>query len=87
MLKLFMNKLGISENYIGKEIGFLFGGKLMNPFSTNLVGNELQDGMLVTVFDQNGVIGAWKYNLCGFYFLETNNKDNKMNIYNIIHIL
>ena len=30
----------------------------MNPFSTNLVGNELQDGMLVTVFDQNGVIGA-----------------------------
>ena len=58
MFKLFINKLGISENYIGKEIAFLFGGKLMNPFSTNLVGHELQDGMFITVFDQNGVIGA-----------------------------
>jgi hypothetical protein len=58
LFKLFVNRLGVSEKYIGKEICFLLGGKLMDPFSEKLAETELQDGMMITVFDQNGVIGA-----------------------------
>ena len=58
MFKLFVKKLKVDEKYIGKEIQFLIGAKLINPFSKNIVEKEFQDGMLITVFDQNGVVGA-----------------------------
>ena len=58
MFKLFAKRLKVEEKYIGKEIQFLLGGKLLDPFSKNIVEHEFQDGMLITVFDQNGVVGA-----------------------------
>ena len=58
MLKRFTDRIGVQEYYINKGLTFLFNGQNMIPFFNNLVGNQFKDGMLITVFDQNGVIGA-----------------------------
>ena len=58
MLKLFTEKIGIQDFYINKGLTFLFNGQNMLPYFNHLVGDQFKDGMLITVFDQNGVIGA-----------------------------
>ena len=58
MLKLFTEKIGIQDFYINKGLTFLFNGQNMLPYFNYLVGDLFKDGMLITVFDQNGVIGA-----------------------------
>ena len=58
MLKRFTDRIGIDGSYINKGLTFLFNGQNMLPFFNYLVGNQFKDGMLITVFDQNGVIGA-----------------------------
>ena len=58
MLKMFTDRIPIDENYINNGLTFLFNGQNMLPFFNNLVGDQFKDGMLITVFDQNGVIGA-----------------------------
>lgn len=58
MLKRFTDRIGVPEVYINQGLTFLFNGQNMLPFFNNLVGNQFKDAMLITVFDQNGVIGA-----------------------------
>ena len=58
ILKAYMNKLQLSENYIGDQVIFLFSGHQLDKNSTNIIGNKYQDHMLITVIDQGGVIGA-----------------------------
>ena len=58
ILKAYMNKLQLSENYIGDQVIFLFSGNKLDKNSTNIIGNKYKDHMLITVIDQGGVIGA-----------------------------
>ena len=58
ILKAYMNKLQLSENYIGDQVIFLFSGHQLDKNSTNIIGNKYKDHMLITVIDQGGVIGA-----------------------------
>ena len=58
MLKMFTDRMGIQELYINNGLIFLFNGQNLIPYCNALVGQIFKDGMLVTVFDQNGVIGA-----------------------------
>ena len=58
ILKAYMNKLQLSENYIGDQVIFLFSGNQLDKNSTNIIGNKYKDHMLITVIDQGGVIGA-----------------------------
>ena len=58
ILKAYMNKLQLSENYIGDQVIFLFSGHQLDKNSTNIIGNKYNDHMLITVIDQGGVIGA-----------------------------
>ena len=58
ILKAYMNKLQLSENYIGDQVIFLFSGHQLDKNSTNIIGNKYKDHMLITVIDQGGIIGA-----------------------------
>ena len=58
MIKLYMNKLQLSEGYIGNQVIFLLNGQQMDYNSDKKIGNVLKNYMLITVFDQGGVIGA-----------------------------
>ena len=53
-----MNKLQLSEGYIGNQVIFLLNGQQMDYNSDKIIGNVLNNNMLITVFDQGGVIGA-----------------------------
>ena len=57
LIKKYMNKIGLSENYIGKDIIFLFNGGKMDINSEETI-KKYQDFFAITVFDQNNVIGA-----------------------------
>ena len=53
-----MNKLQLSEGYIGNQVIFLLNGQQMDYNSNKKIGDVLKNQMLITVFDQGGVIGA-----------------------------
>jgi hypothetical protein len=58
-LKQYMNKIQLSESYIGTQIVFLFNGRKLDhesnePIKTFKIGNSSK----ITVFDQGNVIGA-----------------------------
>ena len=57
LIKKYMNKIGLSENYIAKDIIFLFNGGKMDINSEETI-KKYQDFFAITVFDQNNVIGA-----------------------------
>ena len=57
LVKKYINKIGISETHIGKDIIFLFNGGKLEPYSEETI-NGFQDFSSITVFDQNNVIGA-----------------------------
>ena len=60
-LKEFVKKINLPESVIGKDLIFLFNGSQLDCNSKQLVGT-LPDMAAITVFDQNNVIGAKKYN-------------------------
>ena len=60
LIKKYMNKIGLSENHIGKDIIFLFNGGKMDTNSEETI-KKYQDFSTITVFDQNNVIGAQNY--------------------------
>ena len=57
LIKKYVNKIGISESFIGKEIIFLFNGEKMNTDSDDLIIN-FPNLAVITVVDQNNIIGA-----------------------------
>ena len=57
LIKQFIKKIGISESHIGTNIIFLFNGEKMNPFSGDTL-YSFPDVSVITVVDQNNVIGA-----------------------------
>ena len=59
LLEKYMAKLNLPLNYLGKEIQFLFNGQIISPYSNKLIGNEFKNNVVITVFDQGSVIGAF----------------------------
>ena len=57
LIKQYIKKINISENHIGKDIIFLFNGEKMNPHSEKTL-QDFPFFAVITVFDQNNVIGA-----------------------------
>ena len=53
----YVNKIGLGENVIDKEIIFLFNGAKIDTKSTDNIG-RFPDFASVTVIDQNNIIGA-----------------------------
>ena len=53
----YVNKIGLGENVIDKEIIFLFNGAKIDTKSTDNIG-RFPDFASVTVIDQNSIIGA-----------------------------
>ena len=58
-LKLYMNKIQLSENYIGNQIVFLFNGRKLDHESNEPIKTfKIVNSSKITVFDQGNVIGA-----------------------------
>ena len=57
LVEKYIERIGIGKNHIGKDIIFLFNGGKMDPFSEDNLQN-FPDLAIITVFDQNNVIGA-----------------------------
>ena len=56
MIKEYVKKIGLSESSIGKEIIFIFCGKILDPKSKDNVGMILGHNSSITVFDQANMI-------------------------------
>jgi hypothetical protein len=58
-LKLYMNKIQLSESYIGTHIVFLFNGRKLDHESNDSIKTfKIVNSSKITVFDQGNVIGA-----------------------------
>ena len=57
LVEKYIERIGISKSHIGKDIIFLFNGGKMDPFSEDDL-QKFPDLSIITVFDQNNVIGA-----------------------------
>ena len=52
MFKEYVNKIGVSERTIGKEIIFIYSDSILDPNSKENVGNLLRQNSSIIVFDQ-----------------------------------
>ena len=57
IVKLYVKRLGLSEDVIGKDLVFLFCGEKLDTDSEEAI-SKFPDMASITVFDQNNVIGA-----------------------------
>ena len=59
LFKLYVKRIGISESLIGKEIIFIFNAETLTLNDTRLIDEVFpRDASVITVVDQNNVIGA-----------------------------
>ena len=57
LMRKYVQKIGLSEDVINRDIIFLFNGGKMDPNSPEDIG-KLPDFASITVIDQNNIIGA-----------------------------
>jgi hypothetical protein len=58
LIKMYVNKLNLSESVIGKDIMFIYNGQQLNPKSEDDVNSTFSNGGLISVYDVNNIIGA-----------------------------
>jgi len=59
LLKMYMDKIGLSESLIGKQVVFLYCGEKVDIESTKTLDElHIRNMSSITVFDQGNVIGA-----------------------------
>ena len=58
LLKMYIVKLGLSPDVIGKEIMFLYNGAQLDFKSTSPIGSLFRGTAVITVYDVGGIIGA-----------------------------
>ena len=58
LFRLYVRKIGIGENLLGKEIIFLFNAETINVNDETKITSKLSNLGVITVVDQNNVIGA-----------------------------
>ena len=62
MCQMYMDRLKLPRYYIGNDVQFLYSAKKIDPFSDETVINMFKtNNILITVFDQGGVVGASLY--------------------------
>ena len=59
LFKVYIQRLGIGQNVLGKDIIFLFNAETLTPQDTRII-NEVfpKDFSTITVLDQKNIIGA-----------------------------
>ena len=57
LLKMYIERIGLNESFIDKDIVFLFTGEKMDSKSEEKI-TKIPNMGVITVFDQNNVIGA-----------------------------
>ena len=60
LLIKYVDKIGLPHNVIGKDIMFLYNGSQLDPKCQDTIGSTFQNGSNITVYDLNGIIGAYK---------------------------
>ena len=58
MFKKYLDRLSLPYSHLGKDLVFLYNGKKVDPFSQLTIFPTLKNNIVITVFDQGGVIGA-----------------------------
>jgi hypothetical protein len=58
LLKVYMKKMGLSPDSIGKDIMFLFNGSQLDAKSKEKLGSKFRATAAITVYDLKGIIGA-----------------------------
>jgi hypothetical protein len=58
LLKMYMKKMGLSTDSIGKDVMFLFNGAQLEPKSQDKIGSKFRVTAAITVYDLKGIIGA-----------------------------
>lgn len=58
LLKMYMKKMGLSPDSIGKDVMFLFNGAQLDPKSQEKLGSKFRVTAAITVYDLKGIIGA-----------------------------
>lgn len=58
LLKMYMRKMGLSPDSIGKDVMFLFNGAQLDPTSKEKLGSKFRVTAAITVYDLKGIIGA-----------------------------
>ena len=59
MIKEYVNKIGLSEDHIGKDITFLYNGSQLDHKSKQNIGNCFRNPAVVTVYDLNDILALW----------------------------
>ena len=58
LFKFYVEKIGISEHFLGNDIIFLFNATTLDVNDEHVITNKLADNCVITVVDRNNVIGA-----------------------------
>ena len=58
LLKMYMKRMGLSNDSIGKDVMFLYNGAQLDCKSQEKIGSKFHIAAAITVYDLKGIIGA-----------------------------
>jgi hypothetical protein len=59
MIKLYVEKLDLSEDSIGKDIMFIYNGQQLNPKLKESIGSLFSNNSVISIYDVNDIIPYW----------------------------